>query len=234
MRKFKIKNRTKRKYVKKHDLAVSLSQTQSLTLGVIPMLLVVIAFLATFFIANPPLNQPVLPEIQIPEMSLPQISLPAIEIPQLKTPEIHLSFEWPKLPQIEIPHVSLPNPVPPIAAAFTSLGNGGSGIINSTLDGIDTFDKFFGQSLTFGIQQTAAVIGSTSSAILHGIGAFFWLLGTPFRYLGRVMNEFWVAIAPVIAFMNHAFLTALNQLKEGGSTLLHGVNEVSSTTSVRK
>src|SRR5438128_1480934 len=106
MKKFKIKNRQKRKYIKKQELAASLSSAQAFTVGIIPLLLMAIAFFATFLISNPQfatnavnsihLIQPSLPEINLtfelptitlPAITLPTINLPTVSMPQLSVPE---------------------------------------------------------------------------------------------------------------------------------------------------
>ena len=86
MRKFKVKNRRKRKYVKKHDLASSLSLTHTLTIGMLPALLIAIPFIATYLVYN--------------------FTIPSVALPQM--PEIVFHFTLPSLPQINLPQMTLP------------------------------------------------------------------------------------------------------------------------------
>jgi hypothetical protein len=273
MRKFKVKNRRKRKYVRKQELATSLSQAQSLTLGVIPVLLIAIAFFATFMIGNPQMatsaladlrvgqpSLPDLPQISLPQISVPQISLPDISVPAITMPKITFSFDlpdvslpaiavpevtFPHMPSFSLPQITMPDLLTPITTLFIATGRTLTGAINTGLDDIDNLGNFLGHSISHtssdlwkglvGVSY-ATVHGLTvaGKAIIDGLNAFFWVLGTPFRYIGSVMHKFVVAITPFVTYINHAFAAALNQLKEGGNTLIKGANTVSSTMAPHK
>src|SRR3712207_5890437 len=76
MKNFKIKNRRKRKYVKKNNLTSSLSLTHSLTLGILPAVLIAIPFIAMYLIYKFPIIS-----LQIP-LALP--STPTITLPEIR------------------------------------------------------------------------------------------------------------------------------------------------------
>lgn len=126
MKKFKIKNRQKRKYVKKSDLASSLSSVQSFTVGLVPLVLMAIAFFTTVIMYNPPIkslpnasgafHMPAVPVVDLPKINftftipeMPKIVLP--EIPKLSLPSIPSVPSMPKitLPKIILPKIVLPN-----------------------------------------------------------------------------------------------------------------------------
>lgn len=107
MRKFKIKNRRKRKYVKKNELAASYSSVQSLTVGLAPLLLMTVAFFTTVLMYNPP---------AISIYTLPKVSFALPEVPTITIPTPGYRFSFPEIPEITAPNIIIPNPVPFLAA----------------------------------------------------------------------------------------------------------------------
>lgn len=75
MKKFKVKNRPKRKYVRKEIVSHS-SFSNTLALGVFPLLLMGIAFLATYLISHPPTENISHIEFRshVPSLSIPTVT----------------------------------------------------------------------------------------------------------------------------------------------------------------
>lgn len=125
MKKFKIKNRQKRKYVKKNELATSFSKTQTLTVGLVPLLLMAIAFFATILMYNPVLSTIPVPTIQLSQPQLPDMPKVEVKIPMPVLPEFKFALpampESPRLTLPEAPKIVMPNITPYFGAAYTSL-----------------------------------------------------------------------------------------------------------------
>lgn len=126
MKKFKVKNRPKRKYVKKSDLAQSYSSTQSLTVGLVPLVLMAIAFFTTVFMTSSYTANLNLPAIRISLPEIPKVQLPQMLMPKTYFPEIKMNApELPKIataemPTVTFPRITIPNPFPVIENGLNS------------------------------------------------------------------------------------------------------------------
>ncbi len=146
MKKFKVKNRPKRKYVKKNDLAQSYSSVQSLTVGLVPLLLMAIAFFTTIIMTSSYTANLNLPSMSL---SLPQISIPKTTFPEIKvnTPALP-KITIPEIPAIALPKVTIPNPFPMIEK------------------GISNFIIALGTSMEIAIENLRAIFENISSTTL--------------------------------------------------------------------
>ena len=146
MKKFKVKNRPKRKYVKKNDLAQSYSSVQSLTVGLVPLLLMAIAFFTTIIMTSSYTANLNLPSMSL---SLPQISIPKTTFPEIKvnTPALP-KITIPEILAITLPKVTIPNPFPMIEK------------------GISNFIIALGTSMEIAIENLRAIFENISSTTL--------------------------------------------------------------------
>lgn len=162
MRKFKIKNRRKRKYVKKSELASSFSSVQSLTVGVVPLILMAIAFCTTFLISNPStLSSAKLPEVILPEVQFTW-ELPAL--PEFELPSLPTLSSLPTLTLPDMPTITFPNIIPQVTAGFTSIANGIGAFIQATIQAINTL----GMNLYILVEKFVTILDPTPIFIALG------------------------------------------------------------------
>lgn len=279
MRKFKIKNRKKRKYIKKSESAMSFSSVQSLTVGVIPLVLMAIAFFATTLMYNPSLARLSHPEVSLPEVNI-SFEMPAI--PQITLPAPDFTFSRPELPEITVPTLpSIPkltflNPIPQIAAALymvaQTINNSSTALIfliesaathtqhigiviitfiTTTVDiivsvataaattvqhalhiSVSALGSFFIQLLrviTIGINGVFVWVQGALQASVDMWNGFLWFIGTPFRALGKSVNEINIYLTPFYNYLIHAVNQSANELAAGGETLRQGTSYVTTT-----
>lgn len=223
MKQFKRKNRQKRKYVKKHDLESSLSHVLPLTLGVVPMLLMAVAFFTTFIISNPQVAKSAeanlsfhLPSIDIPEVTFPTISIPEVslpELPKLSLPQVDFTFE--------LPAFTMPDLISPAISAFIMFSNGITTAIDAGIHGIDVSGKFLIRTaaqtvsvISFGITSAEHWTITALSEILTAVVNISVSLGngtvSVFRFVGQVSLITEQAIVHWVQVAWKVFVNGLN------------------------
>jgi hypothetical protein len=230
MRKFKVKNRQKRKYVKKQELAASFSHVYSLTLGIIPVLLMAIAFFTTFLISNPQyvtlpiqnthLGMPAMPV----HLHLPKITLPSLDLAS-SMPRVNFSFDMPtfSLPTVaipELPQFTIPNVMPSLTASlFTgvqALGAGGNwllmtgGYAAAVLDPRPLLSSTGSYMITAAQQaSSAAFYGFSTTGQFIGLSAAaVWTVATNVSYtIGQLISH---AMHTIFFWIETAFTTIID------------------------
>ena len=232
MRKFKIKNRKKRKYIKKADLAASFSHVHSLTLGIIPMLLMAIAFFTTFLISNPQavvlpiksirLTMPTLPSLPV----LPKVTLPQVAIPEITLPDIEINFDMPELPQlalpsfpqftlpvVTIPIITIPNVMPSITASVIVLLHALDILIQTGIQGLTDSGNWLlataGQ-VAIACDPRPLLISSGRVVLLmteQAGNATAYGFTTAGQFIAYSASAVWTAVVNVSLLMVHAITT---------------------------
>lgn len=168
MRKFKIKNRRKRKYVKKNQWSNSLAHTQSITVGIIPAVLMAVAFFTTLLIANPPETT------YIPSFSMPHAAIPAPELPNWE-----ITISAPSIPVVQLPAlpaIILPDIEPYMISSYSLATNTVNSFLQSAYYAFEAFGTFLITSFiltwhtaVLSLQQAGSAVESTWTATGHSM-----------------------------------------------------------------
>lgn len=113
MKKFKVKNRPKRRYIRRTTRTsyASFSVSRAALMGLLPAC-VAITFLATSIMATNPFNKAVIPAIHF---TLPTLSIPAFPHYSFSLPDISFpTLSFPSLPSFQLPKLTIafhPKPI---------------------------------------------------------------------------------------------------------------------------
>lgn len=243
MRKFKIKNRRKRKYVKKSSAPASLSFTSTITIGIIPLVFAAVAFFTIYLISNP-LTMLSLPSFSMPAMpELPEIQpMPAITLPDI-SPLLAAGYESAQIVMssllsglIAAYHASILTLQREFMTAEANWEATGNFIIFSLYAVVGMIQFGFTitmQAVTYAAVQITQTVNALqqifttlmlfliamTNALIQSLSDFFWFLGTPFRTLGESINDMNSILAPYFTFLITSFEHGLEDLASGGESL---------------
>lgn len=219
MKKFKVKNRKKRKYIRKISSA-DISSSKTAFIGITPFLSIAIAFLTTTVInANPfstiPFHHSITfswPTIVIPTFQLPEI---AISKPDINFPEINLTPLWQtvsRIPTFVQNTLQLLNPLPFLLAISTAFF---FTIIHSLQFMTTAIISGISQFIVFDVFVITNFLGSVYDAILNmwravqlitqGILLLSLMLYNLLLYIGK-------SIIVGLSFIGHKFTLAMNAI----------------------
>jgi hypothetical protein len=213
MKKFKIKNRPKRKYVRKVVEPSGTLFSKALPIGLLPMVLIVIAVIMNAFISTKPVDN------FVGSLSFPTITLPTL--PSIALP--HISITLPNLPIMD----AIASFFQSIANLFASLNP--SPALQETGKGIANTNDYIGSSLLQGFASIGKFVQISAMQVITLIGLglqTFWhgiiMLGI---FIGTSIAQGFIALITGIQIVGESFLNLLtmvgNGIVYGAVTVVH-------------